>query len=48
MNIQTHLFGVLPKSVEQLSKQLHSKIVDPIILQKLIDRMYSLQLPYIS
>lgn len=35
---QNLLFAVLPKSVEQLSKQLHSKIIDPIILQKLVER----------
>ncbi|EFX76721.1 hypothetical protein DAPPUDRAFT_306081 [Daphnia pulex] len=31
------LFVTVPKSVEQLSKQLQSKIVDPLILQTLID-----------
>ena len=38
MNAQNVLFATVPKSVEQLSKQLHSKIVDPLVLQNLIDR----------
>ncbi|KAK4021145.1 hypothetical protein OUZ56_003072 [Daphnia magna] len=31
------LFVVVPKPVEQLSKQLQSKMVDPVVLQTLID-----------
>ncbi|KAI9564994.1 hypothetical protein GHT06_008736 [Daphnia sinensis] len=31
------LFAVVPKPVEQLSKQLQSKMVDPVVLQTLIN-----------
>ena len=43
MNVtQSLLFSVIPKSVEQLSKQLHTKIIDANILQSLINRKYKL------
>ena len=46
MNNSTNsLFVIIPKSVEQLSKRLKTKIVDSFTLEKLIERnVYQVQL----